>query len=82
MGGLAIGATVALPDTADAAQCVPLTLTTGCYINGSVSLTGGFLYMIPPVALNWTASITAQPQSVVDSTITDTGCATPIAYAT
>ena len=29
----------------------------------------------PPACRNWTASITAQPQSVVDSTITDTGLA-------
>jgi hypothetical protein len=71
-GGLATGAAIALPGTADATVCTG-TVSTPCTIVGTVTLTGGVLTMLTPTVLTWGGTLSGAAQSVVDALTTDTG---------
>jgi hypothetical protein len=71
--GLAVGAGIALPGTADAAACSGTTLITNCTISSTADVGAGTLQLLPPNALSWSPTLTGTAQSVVDAT--DTGIA-------
>jgi hypothetical protein len=72
-GGLAVGAGVALPGSADAAVCTGGALATPCTMVGTATLLGGVLTLTTPTAITWAATLSGAAQSVVDALPTDTG---------
>jgi hypothetical protein len=77
-GGLAAGATAALPAAANATTCsggttVPGTGITSCTATGTVGLLSGGLTINGPAAESWSTTLNGQTQLLFDTTPADEG---------